>query len=209
MSNFIIEANLQIYLGDSTDEGMTLRERYTGNILMPTYSEKNDEEEYVRIGSIEFWFLLIAKAANQNLSIVEAMDMINQDSYDYAFCAFNMENDIIVRDREGEFHEKPETLILHKMELFKEYQNKGYGAEIAKSLIDRYRERCNLVLLMPAPQQFKQQNNKEWLEKYNNENFSQNQSKALERLTNHWKTLGFLPTLNNPDILYLIQEDEF
>lgn len=100
-----------------------------------------------------------------------------------------------------------DILVLHRIEIHKDYQGKNFGILISRKIIDYLGYNCGAILIRPMPMQYStvsEENN--WMEKYFSEKFKVEKSAAQKKLMKYWKKInpGFKRS-NSEDIIYMPQ----
>jgi hypothetical protein len=167
-------------------------------------SDENDSVDETDIGFIEIWYIEGQRAHDNNLDIVEICDDIERELFEYASAIYK---DGYIDDKLIEIPRSNDILILHRIEIEKNYQGKNFGIIISRKIIDYIGYNCGAILIRPSPIQYSSISEKHnWKERYFSEKFNIEKSSCTKKLTNYWKKINQnIRRSNSKDILYIPQ----
>lgn len=171
--------------GSLTEEEVV--QRYSARIIA------FDEDHYngVLAGNAEFYIVRVTTAANNRISLTEAIDSINQDVYEYGAAVLDPETDDIRDDFRDRFdYLDGDLMFLHMMTILPAHRGRNVGLVAASRLIDCYAN--GLVVCRPQPLQHvdhrataPEDGGMEY------QRFSTDRREAKQKLQGYWGRLGF------------------
>jgi hypothetical protein len=162
------------------------------------------DKEY-DIGFIEIWYVNGTRAFDNNLDIVDICDSHERELYEYASAIYK---DRCIDSKLVEMPRTHDILILHRIEIDKEYQGNKYGILISQNIIKHFGYNCGAILIRPSPIQFSDiSKNDNWRKKYYSEKFSLDEEESRIKLSNYWKRIHKrIRNSNRKDIIYIPQD---
>jgi len=183
--------NFSVFCQIMNDTNITWNEteyhkNYCSDIILQTTDEEYNETEN-KIGYLEFWFLEGDRAYYDKINIVDYCDSIEQELYEYSKAIYKngyIDEDLI------EIPLSNNILILHRIEILKEYQGRELGILISKKIIQYFGYNCGGILIKPSPIQYSDISKKNnWMEKYISKDFVKGKKSATSKLLNYWKKI--------------------
>jgi hypothetical protein len=174
-------------------------------IILNTSDEDYQIDKESTIGFIEIWYIHGTRAFDNDLDIVDICDSHTQELYDYASSIYK---NGYIDSKLVEMPRSNDILVLHRIEINKEYQGKKYGILISQNIIKHFGYNCGAVLICPAPLQFSDiSKHDNWMEKYYSEKFSSVEEDGRKKLLNYWKKIdrGIKKT-NRKNIIFIAQD---
>lgn len=173
-------------------------------IIYNIYNDGDTDYEEI-IGYIEIWYVDGARAIDNGLDIVDVCDSIEGDLYEYSSAIYAngyIDENLVEMPRSNDI------LILHRIEIKKEYQGRNFGIIITRKIIEYLGYNCGAILIKPCPLQFSDIDKKDnWMDKYCSEKFSDEKNEGINKLTKYWKKITpNIKLSNSKDILYIPQE---
>jgi len=191
--DFEFKNSMRSYLVDYMDEyDDCYYQELSSKIFLVEYDTKNDKEYRKDIGYIEVWLILGNRAINNSLDIVDLCDSIEQELYEYAD---SMYKDGGLNEKLDIFGCSSDVLVLHRIEIKKEYRGKKYGLFITNKIIEYFGFSCGAIVVRPCPLQFSNISRKPgWEDEYDTSLFQKDKVKATRKLQRYWSKLGFCST---------------
>jgi hypothetical protein len=176
---------------------------YTSPIIYRRSNEDYDIKEQT-IGFIEVWYVQGQRAYDNGLDIVEICDNIEQELFEYASSVYK---DGYLDDKLIEVPRTNDILILHRIEIDKQFQGRKFGILISRKVIDYLGYNCGAVLIRPYPIQYSDISKKDnWMEKYYSDKFVGTNLACIKKLNSYWKKINKnIIKTNRKDIICIPQ----
>lgn len=182
-----VEEKHVLGLNDSINENELVHE-YSAKIIAFT---DNDYDGAVA-GKAEFYLIKVGTARNRGISLMDTIDCINQDVYEYGAAVIDPETDDVRKNVIERFeYFGGDLMFLHLMEILPAHRGKDVGLVAASRLIESYAN--GLVVCRPQPlQHVSDEPEPEFVaHKMEYERFSSDRNKAKHKLQKYWARLGF------------------
>jgi hypothetical protein len=152
------------------------------------YDEESDSETRTDIGFIEVWRIEGTRAIDDGLDIVEICDDIERELYEYALSVYK---NGCIDDELVEMPRSQDVLVLHRIEINKEFQGRKLGILISQKIIAYLGYTCGAILIRPCPMQYSDvSKEKGWKEKYFSDKFNVTKAEGTKNLKKYWKRVN-------------------
>nr|HEX4316256.1 hypothetical protein [Kofleriaceae bacterium] len=187
MEAYALDISLKhrVALGESDPYSEIIQE-YEAAII-----HRQGESETVA-GTFDFYVANVGLAVNSGVDIVDVVDSLEEDIYQYCNALFEPGTRSEVREDVVEQFEYPmgnRVLMLHLAKVLPEHRSRRLGLVAAQKIIQQFGD--GLVVAKAQPLQHHSGFNEEKEMSYGT--FEQQRDVALKRLTRHWQRLGFKP----------------
>jgi len=193
-----IEGSHVLGLEDSMDETEIVH-GYSAKVIA---WDGDDYDGGTVAGNVEFYIVKVAAAVNSGISLMDAIDSIDQDVYEYGAAVLDPATDDVRDDLVDRFEcIGGDLMFLHLMEITPAHRGRNVGLVAASRLIDSYAN--GLVVCRPQPlQHVGDEPHRFPTEGMEYERFSKDRREAKRKLQKYWRRLGFEPI--NDDGIYAL-----
>lgn len=184
-----VEGRHVLGLDDSMHEGELIQE-YAANVIA---WDGDDYDGGSVAGTVQFYIVKTGVAMNRGISLIDAIDSIDQDVYEYGAAVLDPETGELRTDLMERFEcIGGDLMFLHLMKILPAHRGRDIGLVAASRLIDSYAS--GLVVCRPQPLQHVGDDPERLAnDGMEYEGFSKDQREAKRKLQRYWARLGFEP----------------